>query len=31
MVGVQHVKVTSEKTKEMMIDMVQMMHESERI
>jgi hypothetical protein len=31
MVGVQHVKGASEKTKEMMIDMVQMTHESEKI
>jgi hypothetical protein len=30
MVGVQHAKGASEKTKEMMIDMVQMTHESER-
>jgi hypothetical protein len=30
MVGVQHAKGSSEKTKEMMVDMVQMTHESER-
>jgi hypothetical protein len=30
MVDVQHAKGTSETTKEMMIDMVQMTHESER-
>jgi hypothetical protein len=30
MVGVQHAKGASEKTKEMMVDMVQMTHESER-
>jgi hypothetical protein len=30
MVGVQHVKGASEKTKEMMIDTVQMSHEGER-
>jgi hypothetical protein len=30
MVGVQHAKEASEKTKEMMVDMVQMTHESER-
>jgi hypothetical protein len=30
MVGVQHAKGASEKTKEMMMDMVQMTHESER-
>jgi hypothetical protein len=31
MVGVQHAKGASEKTKEMMVDMVQMTHESEKI
>jgi hypothetical protein len=30
MVGVQHAKGASEKAKAMMIDMVKMMHESER-
>jgi hypothetical protein len=30
MVGIEHAKEASEKTKEMMIDMVQMSHESER-
>jgi hypothetical protein len=30
MVGVQHAKGASEKTKEMMTDVVQMTHESER-
>jgi hypothetical protein len=30
MVGVQHAKGASQKTKEMMVDMVQMTHESER-
>jgi hypothetical protein len=30
MVGLQHAKGTSEKTKEMIIDMVQMIHGSER-
>jgi hypothetical protein len=30
MVGVQHAKGASEKTKEMMVDMVQMSHKGER-